>query len=90
MRRIFLKTCEFPKMVRNNLPPERFLSPSMVELLILHADCSLVTSKPAHLSPYLPEAWGYRDPNTQKGTSPFWTKVAHGMRNEIITDRQCL
>lgn len=22
------------------------------------------------------EAWGYRDPNTQKGTSPFWTKVA--------------
>jgi hypothetical protein len=26
----------------------------MVVLLTLHADCSLVTSKPAHLSPYLP------------------------------------
>jgi hypothetical protein len=48
MRRIFLKTSEFPKMVRNHLPLERFLSPSMVELLTLYAENSLLTSKPAH------------------------------------------
>jgi hypothetical protein len=33
-----------------------FLKGVMVVLLTLGADCSLVTSKPAHLSPYLPTA----------------------------------
>ena len=33
---------------------EPFLKRLMVVLLTLRAECSLVTSKPAHLSPYLP------------------------------------
>jgi hypothetical protein len=33
---------------------EEFLKQLMVVLLTLRAECSLLTSKPAHLSPYLP------------------------------------
>src|SRR6266700_6645029 len=36
------------------LDVERFLERLMVVLLTLRAECSLFTSKPAHLSPYLP------------------------------------
>ncbi len=36
------------------LDGERFFKRSMVVLLTLRAECSLVTLKPAHLSPYLP------------------------------------
>jgi len=38
------------------LDGERFFKRSMVVLLTLRAECSLVTLKPAHLSPYLPSA----------------------------------
>jgi hypothetical protein len=38
------------------LDVERLLNWLMVVLLTLRADCSLVTLKPAHLSPYLPGA----------------------------------
>jgi hypothetical protein len=36
------------------LDVEPFLKQLMAVLLTLRADCSLVTSKSAHLSPYLP------------------------------------
>jgi hypothetical protein len=36
------------------LDVERLLNWFMVVLLTLRAECSLVTCKPAHLSPYLP------------------------------------
>jgi hypothetical protein len=39
------------------LDGERFFKRSMVVLLTLRAECSLVTLKPAHLSPYLPLKW---------------------------------
>src|SRR5437762_14178605 len=51
----FQKRCE---TVRNNLPLERIVRMSMVELLMLRADCSLVTLKPAHSSCYLPLGTG--------------------------------
>ena len=43
---------QFPMAATPN--PERILKWWMVVLLTLGTDCSLVTSKPAHLSPYLP------------------------------------
>jgi len=41
------------------LDGERFFKRSMVVLLTLRAECSLVTLKPAHLSPYLPLSSAY-------------------------------
>jgi len=41
----------------------------MVVLLTLRADCSLVTSKPAHLSPYLPTTTARRQVSPVRFTS---------------------
>src|SRR5438067_11185994 len=45
---------EFPTPEHNTPLLWRFFRLSMAVLLILRADCSLFTSKPAHSSPYLP------------------------------------
>src|SRR6266536_5396502 len=52
--RSFFDTLLFTIFHVETLDVERHLKWGMVVLLTLGADCSPVTSKPAHLSPYLP------------------------------------
>jgi hypothetical protein len=51
---LFPEACQLTKHRWKKQYGEQILKQSMVVLLTLSTDCSLVTSKSAHLSPYLP------------------------------------
>jgi hypothetical protein len=58
---LFSQEYQFTKYLWMKQDVKQPLKQSMGVLLTLGADCSLVTSKPAHLSPYLPTAYGSKE-----------------------------